>query len=146
MICFIVPGTPVAQPRARSRVAGGKTRKPFVQIYYPSDDPIHAYKDAIRVAAMNEWLDDLITAPVLLGTVFVFPITSTVRRKTNPRRWKSTKPDLDNLEKAVQDALSGTILADDRQIVSRLYSMKRVAEDNEEPHTLVEIKLAGELP
>jgi Holliday junction resolvase RusA-like endonuclease len=52
------------------------------------------------------------------------------------RQWKTTRPDADNLAKAVFDALNGILWADDSQIVNSTVS-KFIASGDEQPHVKV---------
>jgi Holliday junction resolvase RusA-like endonuclease len=94
MIEFVVPGTPI--PLQRARIRGGQGG------YLPRDSRSRDYRDRIQKAWMAAG------RPVLEG-----PITFGARFYRADRR----RLDLDNLLKAVLDALTGCVWADDSQVL-----------------------------
>lgn len=102
MISFFVPGNPIAQPRQRHTKYGHN--------YIPADHPIHQWKDAIRAAFPRD--EKMIDGPVRMRLSFFF------RRPKSMKELKphTRKPDLDNLQKAVKDALNGIAYIDDSQV------------------------------
>lgn len=102
MISFFVHGQPIAQPRQRHTRTGHN--------YIPKDHPIHAWKDAIRSsfptgAAKSE-------GAVQLRLSFYFKRPKSMKHD----KPHIGKPDLDNLQKAVKDALNGIAWIDDSQV------------------------------
>lgn len=72
------------------------------------------YEDIIARLSREQYEGDPLTIPLSLGAVFTF---ATTERK----KWglvKDTRPDLDNLVKAVTDPLNGIVWKDDAQIFS----------------------------
>lgn len=137
---FTVPGVPVAQPRQRHRVvkqAGGKV---FVQNYTPTQAPVNAFKAACAMAARQAYSGPPVSLPIKCKMVFVMPRPSRLIWKSRPmpREPFVAKPDRDNLEKAVGDALSGIIWVDDRQIYAGPVE-KWIAAGDEQAHTLVTV-------
>jgi Holliday junction resolvase RusA-like endonuclease len=53
--------------------------------------------------------------------------------------WHEKKPDLDNLLKALKDALTGLAWRDDSQ-VCQCYCEKRYANHDEQPHATITVK------
>ena len=103
---LLVFGKPIAQPRHRISTRGG-----FPRVYLPNDHPIHAYKKSIEDEA-RALKQPRIEGAVRLECVFSFKAT----RKT-AQQFKISKPDLDNLQKAVMDALtSAGVWIDDAQV------------------------------
>jgi Holliday junction resolvase RusA-like endonuclease len=102
MISFTVPGEPVPQPRQRFSVVAG-----FPKPYKDEKHPVHAYRQAVALAAKLAGLGQ-ITEPIQVCVVSVFerPKSHTTGRgvvkATAPR---VPRPDVDNLAKAVLDAL-----------------------------------------
>lgn len=114
---FNVMGRPIPQPRHRAAARNG-----FVHHYLPSDHAVHEYKRNIGMAA-RAISNGTIEGPVRLEVLFVFAYAKGSRRKEEPC-YRIARPDLDNLEKAVMDALTDAgIWIDDAQVASK-HSMK----------------------
>lgn len=106
---LIVLGKPVAQPRHRAACQGG-----YARLYLPSDHPVHDYKCRIKTVAATQAIKK-IEGPVRLDLLFAF-----AQPKGRKRQFKISKPDLDNLEKAVMDALTDAgVWCDDAQVVEK---------------------------
>lgn len=118
-LTFFCVGLPKAQPRAKARACGR-----FAQVYNPktADD----WKTIIRNAARDAWAasGDVTpwTGPLCVSLTFHFPRPKSHRRKTGDLKpgapvWHTAKPDRDNSDKAVLDALTNLgIWGDDRQV------------------------------
>ena len=113
-IAFTVPGDPVPQPRPRVSTAGG-----FARTYVPKDHAIHAYRQAVAVAARAAGLK-VATHPlsVVVDAVFVRPKSHMTKSGVRKGAPVLPRPDVDNLGKAVLDGLQDVI--GDDTIVSRL--------------------------
>lgn len=137
VIDFQVGGEPVAQPRPRGRLVTPRHGKPFIQIYNPSD--ADEWKNAIAIMArivFAKW------APIDGGVRFCadFRMPRPESHYRNVRagrflrddapRFHTIKPDLDNMEKAVQDALTGIVWTDDCRVCQK-YSRKLYAREHE---------------
>jgi Holliday junction resolvase RusA-like endonuclease len=114
MTTLSIPGVPVPQPRQRVAVLAGHAMN-----YTPAAHPVNAFKAAAKLA----WRDQCGTVapavgPVRLTAFFVLPKpASRTRRKDAGRKlYISVKPDLDNLAKALLDALTGLAWRDDAQV------------------------------
>ena len=119
-ITFTVSGDPVPQPRPRVSTRGG-----FARAYVPSRHPVHAYRDGIAITAKAAG------ATVTENAVCVTVCATFARPKShcNKSGLKKTAPllpreDVDNVAKAVLDALTGVAWHDDRQ-VAELHVSKR---------------------
>jgi len=100
---LFIHGKPAAQPRTRK----GK----YGNIYNP--DTADAWKETIQATILAEGREDTILGPVDLRTDFFF-YTPENSHKEGPH---IIKPDIDNLVKAVMDALKGiNIYKDDCQV------------------------------
>lgn len=142
MIQFTVPGTPVAQPRAKATSRGG-----HVSMYTPTktssgkSNGIAEFKAAVRIAAAAIHRGPLLTGPLLVQIVAVFPRQSNRVWKTRPmpRYRHIVRPDVDNIAKSILDALKGVTWADDTQVCS-IGGDKWHAAGDEAPHTTVVIR------
>ena len=126
-ISFTVWGAPGAQPRQRhtplmkdGRPVIGKGGRPVILNYTAAKDPVTQWKSDIKQAALlaEGEVGNLWEGPVTLTVNFFLPRPAKYcRRKDSAESVPClTKPDLDNLIKAVKDALSGVIYRDDKQI------------------------------
>lgn len=113
-ITFSVPGDPVPQPRPRVSTAGG-----FARAYVPAKHPVHAYRQAVaaaaRAAGLTETGDPL---NVVIDAVFARPKSHLTKSGLKSSAPTLPRPDVDNIGKAVLDALQD-VIGDDTN-VSRL--------------------------
>ena len=135
-VTLLVEALPVAQPRPRATRRG-----PHIRIYNP-DNGVLAFKDAVKEQAHAEWGSTPHLGPVIVDCLFVFPRTKGQmwKRKPQTRIPHGKKPDRDNVDKAVLDALSGIIFKDDAQVFDGRIQ-KWIAGKDEKPHALIEITL-----
>jgi len=113
-ITFTVPGNPVPQPRVRVSTRGG-----FARAYVPSKHPVHDYRTQLAIAARvagltatGEPLD------VVIDAVFERPKSHLLKSGVKPTAPRLPRPDVDNVAKAVLDALQD-VMGDD-SLVGRL--------------------------
>ena len=122
-ITFSVPGDPVPQPRPRVSTRGG-----FARAYVPSDHPVHAYRQAVAAAARAAGLattgDPL---NVVIDAVFRRPKSHLNKAGVKATAPTLPRPDVDNLAKAVLDALQD-VMGDDTN-VSRLVVEKSYGQE-----------------
>ena len=113
-ITFTVPGDPVPQPRPRVSTVGG-----FARAYVPKGHAIHAYRQAVAVAARAAGVREA-TGPVsvIIDAVFARPKSHMNKSGVKASAPTLPRPDVDNLGKAVLDALQD-VMGDDTN-VSRL--------------------------
>jgi Holliday junction resolvase RusA-like endonuclease len=109
-----VYGNPVPQGRPRFARVGK-----FVRTYDPKESV--AWKDSVKLQAISilrdnypEW--QLIKGAISLNCQFALmrPPSVSVKKRPLP----TVKPDLDNLLKAVKDALKGIVWVDDSQVTT----------------------------
>jgi len=142
-IVFDVPGPPVGKARPRTRVVqpaaqGGKA---FATIYTPKESA--KYENLVRLAFREKHAGPPHDGPVHAEIWAWFPIPpswSKRKREQASNRCPSvtTKPDLDNIAKAVLDGLNGVAFVDDKQVCD-LFVTKRYSDT---PRTVVVLDLA----
>ncbi len=139
-IHFKVPAVPVAQPRQRHRIQTTGAGS-FVRNYTPTKHKVNDFKATARMAAAAVHSGPPLIGPLKMTIVFVFPRPKALIWKTKPmpRIPHSAKPDRDNCEKALLDALKGTLFVDDAQVcdgpVQKFY-----AAGDEQPHVSVTVE------
>lgn len=139
MIEFWVPGRPQAQG---SKVKGrwGNLRETNSEVGPWRERVALAALDAVKAADLN----GLIQGPVVVGLEFVlYRPASLSQKKVTPPGTK--KPDIDKLERSINDALTGVVWHDDSQVVT-VFKHKRVAEWGEGPGVHVCILEASDTP
>lgn len=113
-VSFVVTGIPKAQPRARV-VRPVSMRGRSVSFTPDADGTLALWRQKIQLRAREALGGRRFTGPVHLSVLFVLPCPQDCRQS----RWCTTKPDLDNLVKAVKDALTEMgAWTDDAQVVS----------------------------
>ena len=128
-----IPGKPEPQPRPRAARIGK-----HVRIYSPTC-PEH--RALIRQIASEQFgKRPPLAEPVRVDCVFVFPRPKGMiwKNKPMPRVPHTKKPDRDNLDKAVLDALEGVVFANDCQAWCGSI-VKEIAAGDEAPHTKIVI-------
>lgn len=110
-ITFTVPGDPVPQPRPRVSTRGG-----FARAYVPKQHPVHEYRGAIASAAADAGLTPTgEPLNVVIDAVFVRPKSHLRKAGVKPDAPRLPRPDVDNLAKAVLDALQD-VIGDDTHV------------------------------
>jgi len=114
-ISFWCLGVPKAQPRAKAFSRGGRAG-----VYDPGT--ANDWKTVVRNAALKVWDQKTIDEPVSVALHFSLPRPQSHYKKNgllkpDAERWVTKKPDLDNLEKAVLDALTDIGLWRDDSLV-----------------------------
>lgn len=143
-VSFEVPGAPQGKARPRFRVARTRAGKQFVSVYTPA--ATMAYEKAIAWAAKAAMRSrEPMTGPVELNVTAVMPVPESwpVKRR-NAALVESirptVKPDFDNIEKVVADAIKGIVWLDDSQVCVSGFR-KRYGAD---PALLVEVSTLDE--
>lgn len=136
-IDFVVDYLPIAQPRQRHSIRGSGQQARVVN-YTPSGHAVNTLKALAARAARGVWIWEPTREAVRINLLFVLPRPATRTWKTKPmrREWMTSKPDLDNLAKAILDALTGVLYADDAQVVD-LRLAKVIAAGGEAPRVAV---------
>lgn len=140
MIKVIVPAVPVAQPRARASSWGG-----HVRLYTPKTHPVTEFKATVRMAFQEAYKGPPLTGPLRCNLTFVFPRPQSMiwKKRPMPRAWKPGKPDRDNCDKSVMDALKGIAWIDDAQVCDGRIR-KFFAAGDEQPHVIIELEQLDE--
>lgn len=125
-IYFVVYGQPQGKGRPRASSRGG-----FVRMYTPA--ATLAYEQQIaRLAQIARGEFPVLQTPMSLRVVAHHSIPISWSKKKQQLALAGEvipgKPDLDNVAKAVLDALNGVIYADDKQVV-RLVAEKKYSFD-----------------
>jgi len=111
-ITFEVAGDPVPQPRPRVSTRGG-----FGRAYVPGKHPVHAYRRAIAFEATKAGATPgRGTVSVVIDAVFVRPAYHKTKRGVKVTAPEIPRQDVDNIAKAVLDALNGVAWVDDTQV------------------------------
>ena len=137
-----VPAVPVAQPRAKATTINGAAR-----MYTPTKTssgkthPIAAFKAAVQLAYWQTCSLKPYMFQIRCDCVFVMPRPQRLLRKIDPseRIPHCQKPDRDNLDKAVLDALTGIAWIDDCQVHAGCIEKWFAAKD-EQPHVRITIE------
>jgi len=132
---IFVPCLPVAQPRQRLTVIAGRPHN-----YTPSRHPVNTFKAHLRQAVAEQWQGPPLCGPVHLELSIFLPRPKAKlwKRKPMPAEPHCKRPDLDNLLKAVLDALRGLVWRDDAQ-VAELVANKQIAAGDRQPGVSITI-------
>ena len=139
-IFFVVPATSVAQPRARATTITGKDGVKHARVYNKKH-PVDHFKACVAQAANLVYpKGPPLEGPLLVMVRFVLPRASKRcgwKRKPMIECWSDRSfCDVDNLLKALLDALNGQLWRDDRQ-VSWAPPIKLEASGSEKPRAEV---------
>jgi len=125
-IYFVVPGQPYGKGRPRASSRGG-----FVRMYTPATTLAYEAEIA-RLAEMARGSWPVLATPMSLRVIchHAIPVSWSKRKQLQALNGEVIpgKPDLDNVAKAVLDALNGVIYEDDKQVI-RLVAEKRYSVD-----------------
>lgn len=130
---FII-GIPVPQGRPRFAVVGG-----FPRVYDPPKS--RKWKEDIRLQAISvknreKWQTIEREIPVYMDITFYMPKPKSCPKS---RIFPTVKPDLDNVEKAIKDALNGVLYVDDAQ-VCEVHKKKVYCQNGQEPGVMIELR------
>lgn len=136
---FRVLGIPKAQPRARAfaRKMGGK----FVARVYDAGTA-ESWKSMVVTCGNAVRPQVPLEGPLRVDITFLMPRPARLRKKKSPpgRIWFASKPDRDNLDKAVLDAMTQTgWWIDDAQVVSGMVQKVYCAVD-EAPGAIIAVR------
>jgi Holliday junction resolvase RusA-like endonuclease len=122
-LTFSVPGEPVPQPRPRVSTRGG-----FARAYVPATHPVHAYRQALAASARDAGLSQTgEPLNVVIDAVFERPKSHLRKSGVRADAPRLPRPDVDNIAKAVLDALQD-VMGDDT-LVARLVVEKSYGQE-----------------
>lgn len=119
-IRFTITGAAIPKDRVRHRIVTPKGKRPFVQVYTPKETT--DYEQRVAKLARRAWGEaDPSLRPIELQ------VTVHVEIPSGWPKWKQEAatageilptgvPDLDNVVKAVSDAMNGVVYRDDGQV------------------------------
>lgn len=113
---YVIPGPAVPQGRPRITTANG-----YPRVYDPQKSS--EYKKYVRACVVQQGRPEkLLTGALRVDTVEYRRIAASLRKAQRVEAARGTirpitKPDMDNVEKAVWDALTGLVWKDDAQVV-----------------------------
>jgi Holliday junction resolvase RusA-like endonuclease len=110
-VSFTIAGQPVPQPRPRVSTAGG-----FARAYVPAKHPVHVYRQSLAAAARGAGL--VATGEplnVVIDAVFERPKSHLRKSGVRADAPRLPRPDVDNIAKAVLDALQD-VIGDDTSV------------------------------
>jgi Holliday junction resolvase RusA-like endonuclease len=120
-LAFTVYGCPIAQPRIKAQAVMSKGGRMFAHVYEPGkkDSPARIWKSDVKtsaLAALNGL--ELQEGPLRIDINVYFPRPQRLMRAKDPdfAIWHTSKPDRDNIDKGILDALKGIVFVDDAQV------------------------------
>ncbi|HHK42098.1 MAG TPA: RusA family crossover junction endodeoxyribonuclease [Planctomycetaceae bacterium] len=118
-VFFILPGKPVGQGRPRMRTVKTKDGRSFASAYDPAKS--RNYKSLVQDIAARALEDvggQILSGPcsVHIHAKAAWPRSQWRKRTPRPLSWWTGKPDIDNIAKAILDAMSGVVYLDDTQV------------------------------
>lgn len=122
MIDFVIPGEPKGKERPRARMVKMPDGKYVARVYTPHGT--EDYEKKIRTAYMLQCgkakVEQGVPCAVHIRLGYKIPKSKTKREKEQMQAGKLlplVKPDVDNVAKAILDALNGVAYEDDAQVV-----------------------------
>lgn len=127
MIKFFVPGAPAPQGSKR-HVGHGRMVE--------SSKALGPWRERVALAAHSH-ADGLMGGPIGIRLKFVMPRPKSTPKRTTPPAVK--RPDIDKISRAILDAITGVLIADDSQVVD-LHATKRLAGVDESHGVHIELE------
>lgn len=137
---IVISGTPVAKPRTKA-FYNKKTGR--MHHYYKNEKKIKGFENYLREKT-EKLFNQPMKCPIRLSIIFLLPRPKRMYWKTKsmPRVPHTSRPDIDNLVKSVEDGLNGVAFIDDAQI-TELRAIKRYHSGDEGPQTIIRIEEDG---
>lgn len=119
-VSFVIPGAPVPKGRSRSAMSAGR------MLHFTPDDTVR-YENLVRLMAVREMANAGMSGKPMTGPVglvmraYFAPPKSWSKAKTQAALdgevMPTSRPDLDNVVKAVADGCNSVVWLDDSQVV-----------------------------
>jgi Holliday junction resolvase RusA-like endonuclease len=138
-VYFVVTGKPVGKGRPRASTRGG-----FVRMY--TDAKTLGYEAAIADEAARAMSGaEPFETPMQMQVSCYYPIPKSWPKKIkqgaiDEEVFPKVKPDLDNVVKAVLDALNGVVYRDDAQVVNLVATKRYATEPRVEVYIFEKLK------
>jgi len=107
---FFIPGKPESRSAGKITVVGGKPRT-----YHKKNSPEQKWFEQCQRIAKEHAPKRLLDGPLRATYAFYLERPKSAKK----RRYPHAKPDLDNLEKLLNDALEGIVFVNDSRIVKK---------------------------
>ena len=138
---LIIGGKPMPCPRPRKGKHG---------VYMPPKYMAHKEEMIKQIKRLMEdkGIVERISGPLAVSIVFVHKRTRDLKKKSAPdsRVFKVTRPDIDNLQKTIFDALQGAELFWDDSQIALSAALDMYSSRDEDPHTEITIERIVEEP
>jgi Holliday junction resolvase RusA-like endonuclease len=125
-IIITIPGEPVAKGRPRAFVRNGR-----IGVHTPAKTA--SFENLVKMAAREAMMKAGIFAPLegalqmQIRAVYLIPASWSKKRR-DAAKWRTSRPDADNLAKGVCDACNDIAYLDDSQVASitiqKVYGMR----------------------
>lgn len=127
---FFVPGKAAPQGSKKAIPIRNRATGQVIKVnQVESSTAVGPWRERVALAAHNAMLGrPVFDGAVSVRLIFVLPRPKSTPKSRTPAAVK--RPDLDKLERAVLDALTGICFEDDSQVVN-LHGLKRIAEIGE---------------
>ena len=138
-VYFVVTGKPVGKGRPRASTRGG-----FVRMY--TDAKTLGYEAAIADEAARAMSGaEPFETPMQMQVSCYYPIPKSWPKKIKQEAideevFPKVKPDLDNVVKAILDALNGVVYRDDAQVVNLVATKRYATEPRVEVYVFEKLK------
>lgn len=139
LIQYTVVGIPKPQARPKVFHKTLKSGRDFVHTYSPKSDWFHlVYTETLK---QKEKLKNRFSGALRLNLLFYLPIPKSFSKKKRENlMYVSKRPDVDNLAKAVMDAMNNTGIWEDDSQIARLDIVKAYGEEPKCVITLIELE------
>lgn len=136
-VVVVIPGEPVAQGRPRFVRSVGRAFDP------PKSREWKAFAAALMRDACPQPFPPDVPLHLEVTAVWRCPSSDARKREPRPLRWRSKRPDVDNILKAVADSGNGVLWVDDAQI-AKATVRKVTAEQGAPGHVRVAVSVLEE--